>query len=407
MEGRAIRLAHKFCKQNGWPLAQGNRTYILSVFQRRLTSLSKRVTLSPESPIDSSDRSFIKAEDTMVNSQTPDYQNEFSQFLSDFSDYIRFEKGKILERVTDYSPVSTSAVLAKLHKISGLRDLPDMSSDALLVDRLSEWLINAPPEQRELAGLNIVRPEAGTHHIPGRYPIFYDFQNLDIVLHEFLEAGASLSGRFLDFGCSSGRNLAVLDYAYSDSLDLYGSDPSAPSIEFVRETLPNVNAVTNEQNPPLPFADGFFDFVIAKSIWTHFSTTAAAKWFAEISRCLAKGGYFFFSTHGPHDIASRIIRNIPSPRYDRFAGDDHWTRDSFLSAAIKGLRNDAVFFQPFKEITYQGDLKGVENAVTDDWGVTFLLKDAVEALLPDDLEIVRYRVARTASRHDSYIVKKR
>lgn len=116
---------------------------------------------------------------------------------------------------------------------------------------------------------------------------------------------------------------------------------------------------------------------------------------------------FLFSTHGPHDIASRIIRNIPSPRYDRFAGDDHWTRDSFLSAAIKGLRNDAVFFQPFKEITYQGDLKGIENAVTDDWGVTFLLRDAVEALLPDDLEIVRYRVARTASRHDSYIVKKR
>lgn len=334
------------------------------------------------------------------------FASEFESFIEEFGDKIARSEGKLKTRTTDFFPLSSFEIVKSLNELSNLGDVPELSQSIHVVDDLSKWILNASENAKIAAGLDLEVPPLGIHYISGKYPIFYDFLNLDIVLSELLRAGATLTGRFLDFGCSTGRNLAVLERAFSERLDLFGVDPSGPSIDWLNRHVSGVHAFQNDQHPPLPFEDSFFDTVIAKSIWTHFSRNAARSWFLEISRCLKPGGFFFFSTHGPHDVASRIIRDVPRPRYERYTGHPNWTRDEFLLAIITGLRSKGHFFQAFKDVAQDMDIHGSKNPDTADWGLSFMLPEFVEELLPDDLHIVRYDVARTGGRHDAYTVQK-
>ncbi len=303
--------------------------------------------------------------------------SELLGFLEEFKDNIKRPGGELQTRTTDFAPLASLEIVKSLE---GREDIlnPPRSTDGIgVIDDLCEWILNAPLADRAAAGLDLEKPPAGFHHVPGKYPIFYDFHNLDIVLNELVQAGANLRGRFLDFGCSTGRNLAVMKRAFGDEFELYGVDPSGPSIDWLKRNIPEVNASRSSQNPPLEFDDAFFDIVVAKSIWTHFSPDAAKSWFSEISRCLKPGGFFFFSTHGPHDVASRIIRDIPRPKYERYTGHPHWTRDAFLQAIAEGFRSDGYFFQAFKEVSHQGDIKGAKDPTTTDWGLSFMLPDYV------------------------------
>ncbi|NSY36853.1 class I SAM-dependent methyltransferase [Leisingera sp. ANG59] len=341
------------------------------------------------------------------NTSSENASSKLHSFLEKFEPFIKMPGGKLQVQTTDFFPVATSEIVKSLDGRGDLADTPKPSGHISVIDDLSKWIINASEEDKLAAQLNLPRPPAGLHHVPGKYPIFYDFLNLDIVLNELSLAGASMQGRFLDFGCSTGRNLAVMNRAFPGQFELFGVDPSGPSIEWLSENIEGVTAVQSEQTPPLGFPDDHFDTVIAKSIWTHFSPSAAKSWFEEVSRCLKPGGYFFFSTHGPHDVASRIIRDIPRPKYERYAGHPNWTRDEFLVAIAEGLVAEGFFFKAFKEVGHQGDLSGVENPTTSDWGLTFMLPKFVEGLLPNDLSIVRYDTARTGSRHDAYVVRKK
>lgn len=184
-------------------------------------------------------------------------------------------------------------------------------------------------------------------------------------------------------------------------------DPVSSSVAWARQAMPDISFQVSKQLPPLDLEDNSFDFVIAKSIWTHFGHEAANIWFREMARILRPGGHFFFSTHGPHDIASRIIHNVPSPRYNRFDGAAEWTKELFLTEAIKRLDEKGFAFFPYKAVNYQGDISQIEDATTDQWGETFVLPHFLETeLLPENLKIVSRRFCRTGHRHDAYIVQK-
>ncbi len=331
---------------------------------------------------------------------------EQSAFLDEFKDNIKRPGGELQTRTTDFFPYAGRAIMRSLEGHPDLQNPPTLSSGIDVNDDLCEWILSASKADRVAAGLDLDRPPAALHHVPGKYPIFYDFHNLDIVLTELVKAGAALNGRLLDFGCSTGRNLAVLARAFGDAFELYGVDPSGPSIDWLNRNIAGVHARQSRQTPPLEFPEAYFDLVIAKSIWTHFSPAAAKSWFAEINRCLKPGGFFFFSTHGPHDVPSRILRDIPRPKYERYTGHPHWTRDAFLEAIAEGFRSAGCFFQAFKDVGHQGDLKGALEPTTSDWGLAFMLPEFVSALLPENLTIVRYEVARTGARHDAYVVRK-
>ncbi len=277
---------------------------------------------------------------------------------------------------------------------------------SLAYDQLSKWVLGADGKTLYRADLALPIPAAPVHFVAGAYNIYYDFKNTDIVLDELQQAGVQIQGALLDFGCSSGRNLAVLRRAYGDGLDLYGVDPAGASIDWLNANVRGVQASVSRQEPPLPFEDSKFDIIIAKSIWTHFSPGAGRRWFAEMARILKKGGHFLFSVHGPHDIASRIVEDVPRPKYERFAGHENWTRDLFLIDLVERYESDGVYFQPYKQVGHQGDLNLIEGASTDDWGLTFISSDYLRSMLPFDLKIVNRAVARTGNRHDVYVVRR-
>jgi SAM-dependent methyltransferase len=332
---------------------------------------------------------------------------QFETFMADYDQqFSRQTEGGITKTTEDYEPVASLRILFDLEQRTGLIDLPSAEPLETLSKRIARWVLEASPEQRALADLAIPMPSTGVHHVPGQLPIFYDFKNTDIVLDELQQAGVSIHGRLLDFGCSSGRNLAVLRRAYPDDLELFGSDPAALSIKWLNANVHGVQAAVSKQMPPLHYSDESFEIVISKSIWTHFSSEVGQAWFSEVERILAPGGHFLFSTHGPHDIASRIVFDVPSPDYARFAGHENWTRDEFLLDLISNMDQNGHYFRPYKAVGHQGDLKLIDNAVTDDWGLMFMTEDYLRSILPKGLKVISRSIGRTGNRHDVYVVRR-
>lgn len=330
-------------------------------------------------------------------------QGIFEAFIRKYTaDIVQNDDGSLCREM--YSQVSSTAdrIIDDI-RVSGIADI---SGEERSHDRLSKWLLTASPEQKRQSRLDLEIPPEHVHFVPGQYRVFYDFKNTDIVLDELHAAGIPIKGSLLDFGCSSGRNLATLQRAYPDELELTGADPAQVSIDWLNANVPGVTAIVSQQDPPLPFGDERFDLIIAKSIWTHFSPSAGRRWFAEMRRILKRGGHFAFSTHGPHDVASRILLNIPSPRYERYTGHKHWTRETFLADLIETYEQNGHYFQAFKQTGYQPDLNLVKDAETADWGLLFVSPEYLREMLPPDMTIVRRSVGRTGNRHDLYLVRR-
>jgi len=324
----------------------------------------------------------------------------FQRFLDRNAAQFAFDENGDLARMTGpFDPVASMPIAESLKRIPELGDVPDVEPRATLSRRLGNWLLQASDDDRKLAGLAIPKPPADVHFVAGALDIFYDFRNTDVALHELVAAGASIGGKLLDFGCSSGRNLAVLHRAFGNRLELFGADPAAPSIRWLKDNVAGAQAIVSNPAPPLPWADNMFDLIIAKSIWTHFSPRAARDWLVEMNRIMRPGGHMMFSTHGPHDIASRLVYDVPPPAYDRFAGHPGWTRDAFLAEAIGALETAGSYFQPYKAAV-GADGQG-------DWGLAFVTEAYVrDTLLPAGLTIARRSIGRTGNRHDVYIVRK-
>ena len=54
----------------------------------------------------------------------------------------------------------------------------------------------------------------------------------------------------------------------------------------------------NELYPPLRYDSNVFDFVYARSVFTHLSEALQVEWFTELRRILAPGGFLLFTVSG-------------------------------------------------------------------------------------------------------------
>jgi hypothetical protein len=89
------------------------------------------------------------------------------------------------------------------------------------------------------------------------------------------------------------------------------------------------------------------------------------------------------------------------------AGRERWRPWEFWAEVTRALHKVGFYFQPYKALDYQEDLRNVRNADTADWGQTFMLPDYLRAhLLPPELHIVARRIGRTGNRHDVYVVRR-
>lgn len=105
------------------------------------------------------------------------------------------------------------------------------------------------------------------------------------------------STRVLDFGCGWGRMLRFF-LNRVDSQNLFGVDVREESVEMAQRLNPFARFARVESMPPMPFADGWFDVVVAYSVFSHLSEAASRDWITELARVLKPGGLAILTTQG-------------------------------------------------------------------------------------------------------------
>lgn len=112
--------------------------------------------------------------------------------------------------------------------------------------------------------------------------------------------GRELTGfdKILDFGCGCGRVMRWMA-PLADAVELHGCDIDDLAIGWAQCELPFATFVRNEADPPLPYADGYFDLVMNHSVFTHLDGMRQDAWLSELRRVTRPGGIVLLSVHGP------------------------------------------------------------------------------------------------------------
>ena len=110
------------------------------------------------------------------------------------------------------------------------------------------------------------------------------------------EAPLETMDAVLDFGCGCGR--VARNWSELGGPEVHGADVSRRAVRWCRRNLSFMRTVRSGPEPPLPYADGKFDFVYALSVFTHLPDETARRWLLELTRVLRPGGLLLFTVHG-------------------------------------------------------------------------------------------------------------
>lgn len=102
--------------------------------------------------------------------------------------------------------------------------------------------------------------------------------------------------RVLDFGCGCGR--VMRHWAGVAGPEFHGTDYNPRLIEWCRASLPHGRFQLNTLGGGLGYADAYFGFVYAISVFTHFDLELQSFWIRELARILSSGGLLYMTTHG-------------------------------------------------------------------------------------------------------------
>jgi SAM-dependent methyltransferase len=114
-----------------------------------------------------------------------------------------------------------------------------------------------------------------------------------------LDLASARPARVCEWGCGPGRIIRHLPALTAGvPVEFYGSDYNRASIAWCRTHLPDVTFLDNDLAPPLPVADGFFDLVFCRSVFTHLSAEMHDRWIVDLRRVVRPGGVLILTTHG-------------------------------------------------------------------------------------------------------------
>ncbi len=120
-------------------------------------------------------------------------------------------------------------------------------------------------------------------------------------------AGKSLADfeRILDWGCGCGRTTRALKTLMPQK-DIWGSDIDPEAIAWLQKAYsPKYGQFRLAPHaPPLPFENGFFDFVFGISVFTHLPEDMQFGWLAEMQRITRPGGYLIMTTSGEQNYSN-------------------------------------------------------------------------------------------------------
>jgi SAM-dependent methyltransferase len=108
--------------------------------------------------------------------------------------------------------------------------------------------------------------------------------------------GLQTPGRFLDFGCASGRLLRHVA-CQTEGVEGWGCDILQTNVDWIIEHLPpTIRVFRNTIYPHLPVPDATFDAISAFSVFTHIDVFEDL-WLLELRRVLRPGGIACITMH--------------------------------------------------------------------------------------------------------------
>ena len=240
----------------------------------------------------------------------------------------------------------------------------------------------------EKSGLTSAQPPEEVH-VMARGPIAAagGLYEADLVFDALSSVGVDLAdvGSALDFGCSSGRVVRVLQAAYPDTR-WRGCDPNGPAIEWASENLPAIELFVSGNAPPLPLADGSLDMAYAISIWSHFAPDLGLGWFEEMHRLIRPGGYLVCTTHGLTSVGLYAQLSLRSPQQS----------DEIIGA----LYRQGSWYAP--EFGEEGDW----GVVNPDWGTAFLSPEWMLTHLCPRWRVLEFAPGRNQENQDIYVLQR-
>ena len=150
---------------------------------------------------------------------------------------------------------------------------------------------------------------------------------------EWLVAGAT--GRTLDLGCGTGRNLPL----YSANAKPVGTDPSWDALKKARRRAPNVPLV-RARAEALPFRDGSFDTVVSGLAFCSVADPIVG--FGEVKRVLRPTGSLRMLEHVRSTTPWKARwQDFIQPAWTWAAGGCHPNRDTEAAVESAGFVIDS------------------------------------------------------------------
>jgi hypothetical protein len=101
--------------------------------------------------------------------------------------------------------------------------------------------------------------------------------------------GLASARRIIDFGSGWGRIARCL-LAYVEPSHLYAVDVDIEMTALLNTTLPGINAMTVDPQPPTVMRDAVVDAVVAFSVFSHLEPETHRAWAEEFGRLIVPGG---------------------------------------------------------------------------------------------------------------------
>lgn len=144
-------------------------------------------------------------------------------------------------------------------------------------------------------------------------------------------AGSVRSGRVLDIGCGTGRNLAL----FGSGAHAIGIDPCPQSLRKARSRAPQVPLVCARAEA-LPFRDGVFDTVVSGLVYC--SVPDVARGLDEVRRVMKSDGSLRMLEHVRSGRPwAAWLQDRMQPAWTWFTGGCHPNRDTEAAVAAAGF----------------------------------------------------------------------
>jgi SAM-dependent methyltransferase len=287
---------------------------------------------------------------------------------------------KLFSQISDIDIIN---IVAKIDSEPGM-ELPPRENFRYWIAEILRYGAHFFPDVAQKTGLVSASPPKTIHNMH-RLDIdvgsLYCPNLIDEVVHA---AGRVISGRCLDFGCSSGRVVRVMQAAYPE-VEWYGCDPERSAIGWAANQFPKISFSCNKFDPPTIYEDKYFDLVYAISIWSHFDEETSKIWFDEMHRIVKPSGLLYWTTHSKQTLAQWATNKVRQ-------------RESLDDICNKLILTGFVF-----EKAYDKDW----SADVSRWGLAYISTDWVLSNLLDKWNLVQYRPGYESWNQDVYLMERR